>query len=143
MISVREVLTLPADRRVLRQVSHLIDRFSRVVKFSAIETHDVQVAVAEACTNAIIHGLEENSERTFSLEVELQDRTLVITLKEEGKPFDFDAIPAADLSSSLKERRIGGLGVHLIFNLMESVEYRTEPDGSKVLRMTKTAAPGD
>ena len=94
----REVLTLPADKQVLRQISHLVDRYAGVVRLSKGELHDVQVAVAEVCTNAIIHGLHEDSTRTFKLAIEAIPDALVITVSENGTPFDYKKSPPSMLN---------------------------------------------
>ncbi len=135
----REVITLPAERRVLSRIAHLIDRYASFLNFNASELHDVQVAAAEACTNAIVHGLHEDPSRTFEFTIEAASDTLTIVLREDGTPFDPGNVSPADLTSGLQRRKIGGLGIYLIDKLMDSVNYSTESDGMKVVRMTKRA----
>ena len=61
---------------------------------------------------------------------------IAFALKDKGKPFNPTAQAEADTISGLEERQIGGLGIHLIRNIMDQMEYRREAD-SNVLIMTK------
>ncbi len=133
----REVVTLPAERRILGEIADLINRFADVGPLSGAELNDVHVAVAEACTNAITHGLHEDRTRSFELTVENSSKSLIVTLREDGTPFDPSLVTPCDLTSNLEDREIGGLGIYLIRRLMDSVEYSTESDGMKVLKMIK------
>jgi anti-sigma regulatory factor (Ser/Thr protein kinase) len=57
---------------------------------------------------------------------------LNVTITDTGIPFNpFDA-PPPDLSSNLAERPIGGLGIHLVRSLMNSVEYVREGGENRV-----------
>ncbi len=135
----REKLTLPADRNSLADVSELVERYAGFVHLSVTELHDVQVAVAEACTNAIVHGLHEDSSRTFEFEIESDYNTLTITIRENGTPYVMEEVAPVDLTSTWMNRKIGGLGIYLINELMDSAKFSTEPGGLKVVRMTKNA----
>jgi serine/threonine-protein kinase RsbW len=124
---------------VLEEISCLIDRYAGSASFSGSNLHDLQVAVSEACTNAIVHGLHEDSSRTFELTVEADGDVVTVTLSEDGTPFDWGAVAPAERTSDLSSRKLGGLGIHLMFNLLDSVRFNVEPDGMKILVMTKIA----
>ena len=55
-------------------------------------------------------------------------------LSDEGKPFDPTAAPEADISMDVDERPIGGLGIFLVRQIMDSVSYEYR-DGHNVLTM--------
>jgi serine/threonine-protein kinase RsbW len=96
---------------------------------------DVQLAVEEACANVIEHAYG-GSGGPFSLELSANGADLVITLTDEGTTFDPDAITTPNLDIPLEERRIGGLGLHLMKKLMDEVRFSFTRDGNQ-LRMVK------
>lgn len=87
------------------------------------ETFQVQLAVNEACTNIIQHAYSGGSEKPIRILCSVSDNDLVIRIRDWGKPFDPHSIPPPDLESELFERRLGGLGVFLMRQMMDEVKY--------------------
>lgn len=61
---------------------------------------------------------------------------VVIEFRDRGLPFDPLAHPEADISSSAEEREIGGLGIFMTKQLMDTVSYRYE-HGKNILTLKK------
>lgn len=99
--------------------------------------YEVQLAVDEACTN-IIHHAYSSERGTITISCELQDKDLVITIRDSGSPFDPSAVPPPDLRTNLEERRVGGLGIHLMRNIMDEVSYNFDSEKGNTLIMRKT-----
>jgi len=97
--------------------------------------HQVQLAVDEACTNVIKHAYADYPGK-IRVELEVVCDELVINIKDRGKSFDPSIVPAPDLDSDWEDRRVGGLGIHLMTMLMDSVTYTTDDEGNG-LKMTK------
>jgi sigma-B regulation protein RsbU (phosphoserine phosphatase) len=64
------------------------------------------------------------------------DNNLVFLLTDSGKEFDPTQAPDADITLSAEERQIGGLGIFLIRQIMNTVEYQ-RIDGKNVLTLGK------
>jgi serine phosphatase RsbU (regulator of sigma subunit)/putative methionine-R-sulfoxide reductase with GAF domain/anti-sigma regulatory factor (Ser/Thr protein kinase) len=113
------------------------------------EVYAVQLATDEACSNIIEHGYEGVSDGLVTCICEVLPGELIITLRDRGVPFDPTAIPQPDLTVPLDERKIGGLGLFLMQNLMNEVRYGKSPDGENELVLVKrsekrnAAAPTD
>jgi sigma-B regulation protein RsbU (phosphoserine phosphatase) len=60
-------------------------------------------------------------------------RTLTLTIEDNGKPFDPTAVPEADTTLPLEQREIGGLGIFLIRNIMDTVAYRRLPAANRLI----------
>lgn len=58
----------------------------------------------------------------------------VLEIADRGSPFDVLSLPDPDITLGIMEREIGGLGVHFIRKLSDSVSYRRENDRN-ILRM--------
>ena len=66
---------------------------------------------------------------------------LSIEVIDEGKPFNpLEEAEQPDLDASLKERKVGGLGLHLVRNLMDEISYRREA-GKNRLTLVKFRKP--
>lgn len=99
------------------------------------EVLDAQISTDEACSNIIAYAYP-NHGGPIRVACESGDGWLVITVADDGVPFDPLAIPEPDLTSSLDEHTVGGLGIHLIRSLMDKVAYERR-DGQNVLVMKK------
>lgn len=85
---------------------------------------DMLLAVDEAATNIIVHGYA-GCGGSIEVSVELSADALTVRLRDQADPFDPRCLPVPDLSVPLEQRRPGGLGVHLMRQLVDEVRYRS------------------
>ncbi len=97
---------------------------------------DLQLAGEEACTTIIEHAY---GGRGGTLEVcfEARGRDVVITLRDSGEPFDPSDVSQPDLNQPLEEREIGGLGLHLMNQLMDEVRFSFGPEGNTLVMIKR------
>jgi serine/threonine-protein kinase RsbW len=67
----------------------------------------------------------------------LSNRDVTLTLEDDGAPFDPLSLAAPDVTASLEGRRVGGLGVFLVRQVMDTVSYQRRGTMNQ-LRMTKS-----
>jgi anti-sigma regulatory factor (Ser/Thr protein kinase) len=96
----------------------------------------ISVALDELLANVLSHGLAGREAGLVTVEVELNQERLTVTLTDDGPPFDpFDqAVP--DTTLSVEERPIGGLGIHLVRQLVDEASYHRR-DGCNVVVLVK------
>lgn len=92
----------------------------------------LKLAVEEVVTNVIVHGYEGLPPGPVSLAVSEEPGRIVFTISDHARPFHPDDAPAPDLSSPWAERRVGGLGWHLIRELMDEVRYESTERGNRL-----------
>jgi serine/threonine-protein kinase RsbW len=97
---------------------------------------DVVQAVDEAATNIILHGYA-GQEGMVEVELERQDDALVIRLRDQAPQFDPTTISSPDLSLGLEQRRPGGLGMYLIRQLTDRIQYRNLAERVNELTLVK------
>ncbi len=99
---------------------------------------DFCVAIDEAAANICSYAYPDGSAGTIFMSCRF-DKTLKkygVDFADSGIPFDPLKAPAADITVSVSERAIGGLGIHIMRNLMDEMRYEYS-NGRNVLRMTK------
>jgi anti-sigma regulatory factor (Ser/Thr protein kinase) len=93
------------------------------------------LAIEEAVTNVVSYAFAEVPlPHRIRVRLDIDDERCAAEVVDNGRPFDPSAAPPPDLTSSLEERDAGGLGIHLILNMVDRVEYRRE-DGQNRLRI--------
>lgn len=86
------------------------------------ERSEMELAVEEIFMNMVRHNSEIGNE--IELTVEKKAQSIKITLSDrEVVPFDITKVKQVDFEDYLKNRRSGGLGIHLIKELMDEVEF--------------------
>ncbi|MBR3500201.1 MAG: SpoIIE family protein phosphatase, partial [Bacteroidales bacterium] len=96
----------------------------------------INLALEEAVANVIDYAYPEGVKGPVELEFKNTPRRLTFILTDEGKEFDPTAAPEVDINADVEHRRIGGLGIHLVRNIMDSVSYLRK-DGKNILTMIK------
>jgi serine/threonine-protein kinase RsbW len=98
---------------------------------------DVNVAVDEACTNIIQHAYSPEEQGTIEILCKLfSENKAAVLIKDYGKPFDQSRPVMPDTTSSLEERRPGGLGLFFMRELVDEIYYEYK-DGYETLTMVK------
>ena len=104
---------------------------------------EIVLAVDEACANAIIHGNHCDETRHLLLEVKQEDDKLVVEISDVGS-FESDLAAHRDrnIEDLIAQRRKGGLGLKLIYTIMDQVDYYRE--GSRnIVALTKRLRLGE
>ncbi len=104
----------------------------------------LNLAVEEAVVNVINYAYPKGAEGDIEINItnspipDLSESSteVIFTIIDQGVPFDPTTHDEADTTSELEERQIGGLGIHLIRNIMDRVEYQRDGNSNK-LTMTK------
>lgn len=96
---------------------------------------DLTLAVEEAASNVIEHGYKGKGGE-LAVRVILENGVVTFQLRDHAKPFKPGRVGRPDETIPLEERPLGGLGLHLMHELMDEVTYQALPDGN-LLTMTK------
>jgi anti-sigma regulatory factor (Ser/Thr protein kinase) len=131
-------LELKVDAR-LENLPKINDFIAAAMKQLGVEKnlHNVQLAVEEACINIIKHSYSGKG-GMITISCEVKANHLVITMRDRGKAFDPTSVPPPDLESEIHERRVGGLGMHLMKELMDEVRYSFDTaEGNKLVMKKK------
>ena len=96
----------------------------------------ITLILEELYTNTITHGASDGRDIFIEVNLGIDKNELVMTYKDNGIPFNVLKLPDPDLTASIEKREVGGLGVHYVKTLTDSVEYEYL-EKQNVLKMTK------
>jgi anti-sigma regulatory factor (Ser/Thr protein kinase) len=71
-------------------------------------------------------------ENAVHVRLRLHDSVVHVEYSDRGRAFDPLSAPPPDLETRLEERRDGGLGIHLVRQIMRDLEYRREGDWNRI-----------
>ncbi len=99
----------------------------------------VKLVIEELGLNVANHGRDDKLPE-LEVTVTSEPDVLTIHISDDGTPFDpLNDAPPPDLTSSIEDRPIGGLGVHLVRTMMDEISYR-RAQGRNHLALTKRRA---
>jgi len=116
------------DKKFKRDLSSLDEIFKFINEFSAKTDVDesvvftINLVVEELFTNMVKYASENTNE--ILLELKKNEDDLIIHLTDfDVEPFDISKTAEVDTQQSLEERRVGGLGIHLVKQMIDKIEY--------------------
>ena len=100
----------------------------------------VNLALEEAVSNVMLYAYPGRNDGKVYVEFsDIQEegcRKLIFTISDSGVPFDPTKKGEADITSSAEERAIGGLGIHLVRQLMDNIYYERKEE-KNILTLVK------
>lgn len=129
-------LTVASDLGNLARIAEFVAAAAARLGLNEQQTFEVQMAVDEACANVMEHAYGPGQAGEIQIRCETAGDDLVVTIRDQGRPFDPSLVPAPDLSCPLSERQIGGLGLYFMRRLMDRLEFHFNATGNE-LRMYK------
>ena len=132
-------ITLTNNIRELDKLEPFLDAFFEQENLDKSLMPQINLALEEAATNVIMYAYPEGEKGAAELTLEVVKGQICATISDTGVPFNPLEQKEADLDVSLEERQIGGLGIHLIKEIMDEVRYAHE-EGRNVLKMRKKLA---
>lgn len=134
------VLRVPSRTEYLALVRDVARRMAEIAGFDAVQAEQLALAVDEASTNVIEHAYGGAGDRTVELGFDDEGDDLRVDVLDQGEAVDPASVPEVDLQRYASERRTGGLGMHLMGRIMDSVTFRRTAGGN-VCCMVKSKPP--
>ena len=135
-MSTHKTVKITNQRNQIDTVRKLFDDYSKENKLTEKTSHDIQMALDELLTNIVSYGYEDTDEHWIDVHFNIDNGALRLEIVDDSKPYNILERDDPDLSLSMEDKPIGGLGVFLIKKLMSNVDYYTK-DGKNHLVMTK------
>jgi serine/threonine-protein kinase RsbW len=129
-------LRTTAELKNLAEIRRFVEETASALGVAPAVISGVILAVDEAVSNIIAYGYQGQG-GAVEIEMGRERDALVIRLRDEAAPFDPTSAPPPDLTLSLEQRAPGGLGIHLIKQVMDEVTHRVTPQGGNELTLVK------
>ena len=129
-------LTLENEIGQISRLSKFISDIATTRELDEDLAMNINLAMEEAVTNSIMYAYPEGTRGEIEVEARVDDNTIEFTISDNGMEFDPTARPEPDINARAEERPIGGLGIFLVKNIMDSVSYTREKN-TNILRLIK------
>ena len=121
----------------LPPIREFIRRASINMSLSEDITFAFKIAVDEACTNIIQHGYKGLKPGPIKLIFERDPGRVTLTLYDKGISFNPENAVEADINADWKQRQIGGLGLHMVKEMIDEIQYDSTSERGNCLKLIK------
>lgn len=129
--------TVPGEAAQLGVLTQFLQEFWSAAHLPPAQALPFELALEEVFMNVVLHGTTAGALCEVEVSLALTSDGLTMTIEDEGPGFDPLSLPPPDVTASLADRRVGGLGVFLVRQMMDSVSYERVA-GRNQLRMSKS-----
>ena len=129
-------LTLTNDLKRVPRLNTFIDEVCEANGFDMAATMQINLAIEEAVVNVMNYAYPKGTKGDITIETKANKSELSFIISDTGKPFDPTAKAEVDITLSAEDRSIGGLGIHLIRQIMDHINYE-RVDGHNILTLIK------
>ena len=113
-----------------------LETFGKKFGLSKKLIFEINLALDELFTNIISYGFKDDKEHVIKVTLTPRNDELCLCIEDDGRPFNPTDFETPDVSCSVEECKIGGLGIHIMKKLMDEVCYERCGD-KNVLNLRK------
>ncbi|MDE7074702.1 MAG: ATP-binding protein [Odoribacter sp.] len=121
-------ISIPSDINNIMYVENFVDDLMGSFELPKNFFGRITLSVVEAVNNAILFGNNRQLEKKVAIIAEMKDKQLFVSVRDEGKGFDYSVIPDPTLPVNIDKEK--GRGLYLMKSLSDNLEF--SKDGSEV-----------
>ena len=132
----KEELTLTNDIRQVPPLNKFVDSVAVRLQLEKSMAQSIKLAVEEAVVNVMSYAYPMGTHGEISVQAIADSQQIRYIITDKGKAFDPTKVMKTDTTLKAEDRPIGGLGILLVRELMDSVNYEYV-DGRNILTLGK------
>ena len=117
-------------------LSEFIDNFAEEVGLDYSLTMSLNLAMEEAVVNVMKYAYPQGEQGKIDISANVDGDDVVFVISDSGVAFDPTTKAEVDVEQKAEDRPIGGLGIHLVRQIMDSIVYE-RVDGKNILTLYK------
>jgi anti-sigma regulatory factor (Ser/Thr protein kinase) len=132
MVSQEYQFGLKNDLSELKALQRHLDKWAGDIGLPADSMLRINVCLDELFTNIVSYGFVDDSEHTVIFRLNVENCVVTINIEDDAIPFNPLEKVDPEFPANVESAKIGGLGVHIIRKLMDSVCYEREQSNNKL-----------
>ena len=130
---IQGALTIGSELTEVSKARDWISALAHQADLSTQESYELQLALSEACTNAIVHGYGMAKGHVVELTAQIDNDQIYLTIRDFGSKIDLDGYQEPDLQDPSES----GYGIYLLRSLMHEVQFDTSQDQGTQVTLLK------
>ena len=125
--------------RGLRALAASVDEFCSAHGVADAVRHDLHVVLDEIVNNVVRHAAPRHPE--IGVQLVVDEANVAVTVEDDGDAFDLHDAPVPDVTLPIEQRRVGGLGIYLVRQLMDDVRYERAGEVNRLTLRRRLRGP--
>ncbi|MHC4779966.1 MAG: ATP-binding protein [Planctomycetota bacterium] len=138
---IKDSIEIGARTENLQRVREFMSRQVELSPLPAMDRNKVVLAVDEAVANIVRHAYESAAEGVILVSTRSDDKRFEVAIFDSGSQFDPNKITDPDMQEHVRLGKKTGLGIFLMRQIMDEVEYSFREGRQNELRLVKYATP--
>ncbi len=132
-------LTIRIENKLseIAKVNEKLDEFAGQFDMPPAIAATFHIIFDDLLNNVISYGFNDEQRHLIDITMELTANSIIVTVADDGVPFNPIDETAPDTKLSVEDRQIGGLGIHLVINMVDDISYQRTGD-KNVLTLMKS-----
>ena len=129
-------ISLINDLREIAGVAAKIDEFCTAQDLGHQVAYALNLAIDEILTHTISNGYDDDETHRIEIIVRKEADAIVVVIVDNSKVFDVSDAPEFEIGANLDDQALDRLGLFLVHQMMDQVEYR-RLEGCNIVTLTK------
>jgi len=125
------------DLSEIAKVDEKLDEFAEQFGVPPGIAATFHIIFDDLLNNVISYGFNDEQRHFIDVRLELTANSLIASIADDGVPFNPLTEATPDTQLSIEDRQIGGLGIHIVINMVDDISYQRTAD-KNVLTLTKS-----
>ena len=108
---------------LLGSIVEMVEAFGEANGIPAQQIFLINLEIDELMTNYVRHSVRKVSQPRMELTVQEHEGKVILTVLDTGPPFNPLTAPPPDLSDDIDQRKMGGMGLHLVRSYCDRIHY--------------------
>lgn len=134
MISRKMSIVLENRLEELSVLTQMLQVFLRAYQMPSSTLYALELTLEEILVNIISYAYEDDAPHAIGFNVEVDAQMIAMQFADDGKPFNPLTVGKADTALPLAERLAGGLGINVVRQMRDMMEYQRQ-DEKNILRI--------
>ena len=128
-MSTQIALHMATELDELHKVNAAIEQLAEKENWPPDLTFQIGLAIEELGVNIVEYGHDDGHAHEIKIVISSEDEAITIEIEDDGHAFNpLSDAPEPDLDTSVEDRTVGGLGIHLVRTMMDEVDYQRQQD---------------
>lgn len=125
------VKEIPSDPDLLPQLEDFIMELAIKSHLSDDKLNNLALSFSEAASNSIVHGNKLDKNKKVKITVHVDEKSMIVTIKDEGKGFNIKAVPDPTRPENILKD--SGRGIHIMRSFLDDLRYNFTPTGTETI----------
>lgn len=107
----------------LARLCHATHEFMSQANIPSSAIYKIDLSLEELLTNVVKYGYDDQIHHNITVSLIISEDKIILTTQDDSREFDPTIVRDIELQEDILNRKVGGVGLHLTRNMVDSITY--------------------